>query len=97
MRLRDVVNQLHDKHSLSDTSTPEETNFASSLVGGQEVHDLGRKTCIFRTIDHHESCNKSHLDSGDQNFLISALLHEGRGLAMDRPGLGRVYSGGCMR
>ena len=40
VRLGNVVNQLHDKHSLADTGTSEETNLASTLVGGQQIHDL---------------------------------------------------------
>lgn len=35
MLLGDVVNQLHDKHGLTDTSTTEETNLTSPSVGGQ--------------------------------------------------------------
>lgn len=38
--LSDVVNELHNKHSLADTSTAEQTNLATTLVGGQQVHDL---------------------------------------------------------
>ena len=35
MLLGDVVNQLHDEHSLSDSGTTEETNLSSSGVWGQ--------------------------------------------------------------
>ena len=40
MCLGNIVDQLHDKHGLADTSTTEQANFASALVGGQEVHHL---------------------------------------------------------
>mmetsp|Transcript_8345 Transcript_8345/g.16061 ORF Transcript_8345/g.16061 Transcript_8345/m.16061 type:complete len:394 (+) Transcript_8345:943-2124(+) len=38
--LGDVVNELHDEHSLSDTGTTEETNLTTTLVGGKEIDDL---------------------------------------------------------
>jgi peptide chain release factor 1 len=38
--LSDVVNQLHDKHSLADTSTTEETNFTSLSIWTQKVNNL---------------------------------------------------------
>ncbi len=40
VRLGNVVDQFHDKHSLSDTGASEKTNLASTLVGGQQIHDL---------------------------------------------------------
>merc|ERR1719474_2630697 len=38
--LGNVVNQLHDKHSLADTSATEKTNFTSLTVRGKQVDDL---------------------------------------------------------
>merc|ERR1719242_2367315 len=38
--LGNVVNQLHDKHSLADSGTTEETDLASLTVGGEQVDDL---------------------------------------------------------
>jgi peptide chain release factor 1 len=38
--LCDVVNQLHNEHSLTDTGTSKETNFTTSGVRGQEIDDL---------------------------------------------------------
>merc|ERR1719410_148788 len=38
--LGDVVNQLHDQHSLADTSTAEETNLTSLGIGGKEIDNL---------------------------------------------------------
>merc|ERR1712061_201533 len=38
--LGNVVNQLHDKHSLADTSAAEKTNLASLTVRGKQVDDL---------------------------------------------------------
>lgn len=35
MLLSDVVDQLHDKHSLADTSTTEKSNLTSSCIGSQ--------------------------------------------------------------
>ena len=35
-----VVNQLHDKHSLADTGTAEQTDLTTLGVGGQKVDDL---------------------------------------------------------
>ena len=40
MSLGDVVNQLHDKHSLADSGTAEETNLTSLTVGGEQVDNL---------------------------------------------------------
>ena len=38
--LGNVVNQLHDKHSLADTSAAEKTNLTSLTVRGKQVDDL---------------------------------------------------------
>merc|ERR1711878_85476 len=38
--LGNVVDQLHDKHSLAHSSTAEETDLASLTVGGEHVNDL---------------------------------------------------------
>merc|ERR1719328_875704 len=38
--LGNVVNQLHDKHSLADASAAEKTNLTSLTVGGKQVDDL---------------------------------------------------------
>ena len=38
--LSDVVNQLHDEHGLTDTSTTEETNLTTLGVGAQKVDNL---------------------------------------------------------
>ena len=40
MALGDVVDQLHDQHSLAHTGTAEQANLASLLVGRQEIDDL---------------------------------------------------------
>lgn len=39
MGLRNVVNQLLNEHSLSDTSTSEETNLSTTSVRGEQVDD----------------------------------------------------------
>ncbi len=38
--LGDVVDQLLDKHSLSDTRTAEETNLSTTSVRGEKIDDL---------------------------------------------------------
>lgn len=40
MLLGDVVNQLHDKHSLSDSGTAEKSDLSSSGVGGKKIDNL---------------------------------------------------------
>lgn len=40
MGLGDVVNELHDKHSLADTSTAEKTDLTTLGVGGEQIDDL---------------------------------------------------------
>jgi hypothetical protein len=39
MGLGDVVNQLLNEHSLSDTGSSEETDLSSTGVGSQQVDD----------------------------------------------------------
>jgi hypothetical protein len=36
----DVVDEFHDKHSLSDTGTAEETNLTSLGIGGEEINNF---------------------------------------------------------
>jgi hypothetical protein len=38
--LGDVVNQLHNKHSLADTGTTEETDFTSLSIWSQKINNL---------------------------------------------------------
>lgn len=40
MGLGNIVDELHDKHSLSDTGTSKQTDLASLLVGRQHIHNL---------------------------------------------------------
>jgi len=40
-----IVDQLHDQHSLADSSATEQSNFASSLVGRKQVHHLKPQLC----------------------------------------------------
>ena len=40
MCLGDVVDELHNKHSLAHTGTAEQADLATTLVGGQQVDDL---------------------------------------------------------
>lgn len=43
MSLGNIVDKLHDKHSLSNTSASKEPNLASLLVGSQHVDNLQSK------------------------------------------------------
>ena len=40
MELGDVVNQLHNKHSLADTCTSEQTDLATLGVGSEQIDNL---------------------------------------------------------
>ncbi len=40
MKLGDVVNQLHNEHSLADTCTTEETNLATLCVRSEQIDNL---------------------------------------------------------
>jgi hypothetical protein len=40
MSLGDIVDQLHNEDSFSHPCTTEETNFPSSLIRCQKIHDL---------------------------------------------------------
>jgi hypothetical protein len=40
MLLGNVVDQLHDKHSLSDSGSSEETNLTSTSVGVKKINNL---------------------------------------------------------
>ena len=40
MSLGNIVDELHNKHSLSNSSSSKESNFASFLVGRQHIYDL---------------------------------------------------------
>ena len=45
MGFSNVVNQLHNKHSLADTGTTEETNLTAPSVGSEQVDNLN--TCMY--------------------------------------------------
>ena len=40
MGLGDVVNELLNEHSLTDTGTTEKTNLSTTSVGSKEIDDL---------------------------------------------------------
>ena len=40
MGLGNVVDELHDEHSLAHTRTTEQADLASTLVGRQQIHHL---------------------------------------------------------
>ena len=47
MCLGDIVDQLHDQHSFAYTSTAEQPNLASFLVGCKHVYDLSQYNCLW--------------------------------------------------
>ena len=40
VRLRDVVDQLHDQHGLADAGAAEQPDLAALRIGSKEIHDL---------------------------------------------------------
>ena len=44
MGLCNIVDQLLDKHSLSDTSAPEKANLSSTSIWCKQVDDYGRQS-----------------------------------------------------
>jgi len=40
--LGNVVDELHDKHSLPHSCSAEQPDLASTLVGGEQIHHLGK-------------------------------------------------------
>lgn len=45
MSFGNIVDQLHDQHSLADSSTTKQSDFASSLVGSKQIHHLKPQLC----------------------------------------------------
>ncbi|GMR43041.1 hypothetical protein PMAYCL1PPCAC_13236 [Pristionchus mayeri] len=68
--LGDVVNELHDKHSLSDTGTSEETDLSSLGVRGKKIDDL-------------DTSRKNLLLDGHLDELGSLSVNGGLGLGVD--------------
>ena len=62
--LGDVVDQLHDKHSLADTGTTEETNLTTLRVGSQQVDDLNAGDQDFGFDTHLHEFGSLGVDGG---------------------------------
>ena len=73
MSLSDVVNKLHDKHSLADTGTTEKTNLTSLLVRSEEIDDLNT----------YSNESESFGLTSDKHIGTGTLLGEGWGVSMD--------------
>ena len=41
-----VVDEFHDQHCLADASAAKETDFAATLVGRQQIHDLSDRSAV---------------------------------------------------
>jgi len=81
MSLGDIVNKLHDEHSLSDTSTTEESNLTSSGVGCEEIDNLNtsNEEISARTLlseGGRVSMNRSEFISVDGATLINGLSYD---------------------
>ena len=77
MSLGDVVDELLDEHSLADTGTTEETNLATTGVGGKKVDDLdtGLQDLSSRRLLHE--CRRVGVDGGHLDTLDGASLVNG--------------------
>ena len=47
MTFSDIVNQLHNEHRFTDTSTAEQTDFATFALGFEQVDDLDARSKDF--------------------------------------------------
>ena len=81
MRLGDVVDELLNKHSLTDTSTTEETNLSTTSVGREEVDDLDtglQDLSGSRLVDERRgvSVDGRKLDALDGTTLVNGLAND---------------------
>ena len=77
MSLGDVVNELHDEHSLADSGAAEQTNLASLGVGGQQVHDLDAGDQNVLRHVHLDELGSVGVDGGELVRLDWAPLVDG--------------------
>jgi hypothetical protein len=73
----DVVDQLHDNHSLADTSTAEKTDLTSLGVGGKQIDNLdtSHKNLLRLALLGEEGGGS--VDGGLRVALNGALLVDG--------------------
>jgi hypothetical protein len=81
MGLGDVVNELLNQHSLSDTSTSEETNLSTTSIGGEEVDNLDtgfKDLSSGRLLDEcgRLGVNGGQLDTLDGSTLVNGLTND---------------------
>lgn len=93
MGLGDVVNQFHDKNCLSDSGTTEKSNLSSTLIWGEEIHDLdtGNKHFLRRVLLDEGWCftmNWKDVLGVDWSALVYRLTNDvhdaSEGLATNR-------------
>lgn len=80
MGLGDVVDEFLNQHSLADTSTTEETNLATTGVGGKEIDDLDTSFQDLGSGGLVDECggfgvNRRHLDTLDGATLVNGLTN----------------------
>eukprot|EP00043_Microstomoeca_roanoka_P001490 m.33042 g.33042 ORF g.33042 m.33042 type:complete len:558 (+) comp10850_c1_seq1:312-1985(+) len=75
--LGDVVDQLHDKHSLADTSTTEKTNLATLSVRSKEINDLDTSLEDFRGDTHFGQRRGLSMDGKEAVGLDGTTLING--------------------
>ena len=108
MRLRDVVDQLHDQHGLADAGTTEQADLAALRVGRQQIDHLdagGQHLGIGRLVD--EIRGRGVDRGGDLDVDVAQLVHRladdiddpPQGLAPDRhrdggPGVDHLLAAG---
>jgi hypothetical protein len=100
MGLSDIVDQLHNKDSFTNTCTTKKTNLSSPLVGCKKIHNLHIKEpsyynhkeeitanellCGILNFKGYRTIGQLYLNSSNKNLLLSGLLNKSRGFAMDR-------------
>ena len=92
--LGDVVDELLNEHSLSDTGTTEKTDLSTSGVGGEQVDDLDtglEDLGSGRLVDEGRSIGVDgrHLDTLDLSTLVNGLTDHVHDSAM----IGQVCRG----
>ena len=81
MRLRDVVDELHDEHGLADAGAAEEADFAAFAVRSQQIDDLdtGLEDFDFRRLVdelRRVAVNRRRLGCVDRTGLVDGLAND---------------------
>ena len=81
MGLGDVVDEFLDQHSLSNTSTTEETNLSTTGIGGEQVDDLDTGLqdfggCRLLNEGRRVGMNRTKLDALDRAPLVDRLAND---------------------